>query len=535
MALGKNWKVAVALAALFGLLPAVIFDLLNFQSLYYASLFDYWATKIIVWLLLPCLVFAMLQRLSYASRALYVLALWYIIFTGFAYGSSWVGAAVTAALFVACWMSLESVIVRLYLTPLFLSVTLMLYAGYSGVYLAEHPAQIAPQTKPQKSGVEFGAYIILLDELSYQALLDAGRISERYPNLRDFSKVAQAAPRAIANYDITALAVPSLLAGRMLTGCNNRKTLGCYEQPNFFDYADPSKVFVWGPYGQPYCRSLRKKGIASYCLDETSQFEDLDLGSILELDLRRMWYLHVVNVPLSLLHAFSVSAGIRLREDPVYGTVLARLENYRRYSEYYLWRYNLIHELERFKDMLGKIGSVKGGVYFYHSNLPHYPFAFNAEFERHEDFRDMSYEFAETEDDMARITKRYENSIKAADRVFGDITKRIRERDPDSLIIVSSDHGVARSLEKGINRYKGRFLKEVVEIPFFLSLPKEHFLRDRPLSAYQHLDFLPTLCDVLNIECPADLPGKSVLRDGESDFFFISADKMYRLEGRSSF
>ena len=89
-------------------------------------------------------------------------------------------------------------------------------------------------------------------------------------------------------------------------------------------------------------------------------------------------------------------------------------------------------------------------------------------------------------------------------------------------MIVTADHGVARDPDLPMRRPTGHYITDVVDIPFFISLPEGHPLLSTTLSRYQHIDFLPTVLHAMGYDSDNRFEGISVFKPEESTFFFSS-------------
>ncbi len=108
----------------------------------------------------------------------------------------------------------------------------------------------------------------------------------------------------------------------------------------------------------------------------------------------------------------------------------------------------------------------------------------------------------------------YDNSIRWTDGTIGFLLEKLSELGQleKTLIAIASDHGEA-FLERGYEGHARAVYRESTEVPFLLSLP----FRLEPgvvvKARTQNVDVWPTIFDVLGIESPAGIDGRSRLPD----------------------
>jgi arylsulfatase A-like enzyme len=108
----------------------------------------------------------------------------------------------------------------------------------------------------------------------------------------------------------------------------------------------------------------------------------------------------------------------------------------------------------------------------------------------------------------------YDNSIRWTDGSIEILLETLSERRvlENTLIAVVSDHGEA-FLERGFEGHARRVYRESTEVPFLLSLP----FRLEPgvvvTARTQNVDVWPTIFDLLGLEAPQGIDGRSRLPD----------------------
>jgi hypothetical protein len=174
-----------------------------------------------------------------------------------------------------------------------------------------------------------------------------------------------------------------------------------------------------------------------------------------------------------------------------------------------------IHQYDRplwdgFLDGVSRTQS-PGRVYLVHSMLPHHPY----ELDRYGD----RVRFGRTDedfDDLERLAGYYKEQIGFADTLLGELIARLKAEGlfQRSFLIVTSDHG-PRSLGLG-EKYDGFRVHTFFPDELSGMIPQVPLIIHGPgipvgISQvdYQHIDYLPTLLDTLDLPVPTDLAGVS--------------------------
>lgn len=136
---------------------------------------------------------------------------------------------------------------------------------------------------------------------------------------------------------------------------------------------------------------------------------------------------------------------------------------------------------------------------------PHRPFA-TADYTLHRpDFirpPDPLPDTPEIRRDMAD----YHHTVNLADECLGNVFEVIRKtgRDRDSLIIVTTDHGIS------FPRMKCALKDSGTGVTLMLAFPGNRFAGKGSDALVSHLDIYPTVCDLLGLEAPAHLQGHTL-------------------------
>lgn len=102
-----------------------------------------------------------------------------------------------------------------------------------------------------------------------------------------------------------------------------------------------------------------------------------------------------------------------------------------------------------------------------------------------------------------------------ADRLLGDVLDRLRDVElyDDSLIVVTSDHGTSFRPGTSLRYLTEETMPDITGVPLLIKRPGERTgaIDDRPVET---VDIVPSIADVLGIDLPHEVDGKSVYREG---------------------
>ena len=144
------------------------------------------------------------------------------------------------------------------------------------------------------------------------------------------------------------------------------------------------------------------------------------------------------------------------------------------------------------------------------------------------DFMNMTL----TENDRRTISDHYDGGIASADAYIGDFLNKLRELGvfDEALIILTSDHGDSLG-EHGQIGHGGLQLEQLL-IPLIVKLPASWNVTPRKYHQPIELaDVMPTVSDVLNIDVPESLDGRSLLPlvfEGDWDKKYLVAQTTFR-------
>ena len=158
-------------------------------------------------------------------------------------------------------------------------------------------------------------------------------------------------------------------------------------------------------------------------------------------------------------------------------------------------------------------------LYFLHSLLPHMPFEYVPSGHRYEapDYqgRDVGgkrlFEAA-GRGFVSTLYQRHLLQVGFVDGLIGRLVERLREQEiyDEALIVITSDHGA--SYHEGFPRRALTYGNEadIALVPLFFKLPGQHEGVVSDINA-QTIDIFPTVADVLSIDLPFGVDGRSLL------------------------
>jgi hypothetical protein len=167
----------------------------------------------------------------------------------------------------------------------------------------------------------------------------------------------------------------------------------------------------------------------------------------------------------------------------------------------------------------------RGQLYFVHSLLPHVQYVFD-EHGDYSDFDPREYEHqkAIAPDNLDGLWPNYLEQVEYTDKLLGQLIAKLEAEGlwDDTVLIVTADHGARREFPT---------VNESIEletmtprVPLFIKAPG--IGPSTPHLSYQHVDFGPTLYDILDIEPDSDPispelraligPGRSIFEHAET-------------------
>ena len=159
-------------------------------------------------------------------------------------------------------------------------------------------------------------------------------------------------------------------------------------------------------------------------------------------------------------------------------------------------------------------------LYFAHMLLPHRPWAYLPSGRQYGNavavFGTGSGIWPEHEDWLlTQAYRRYLLQLGFADRMLGRLFAQLRATGlyDRSLIVITADHGIAFRAGQPLRGIRPSNIADIAPVPLFVKAPHQRRGRivDTPV---QTVDIVPTIADILGIQLPWDLDGRSALAPG---------------------
>ena len=337
---------------------------------------------------------------------------------------------------------------------------------------------------------------VIFDELPLNSLLHSGGSldAERYPNFASLARDAYWFSNASTVAYTTRYAVPAILSGRYTTTDAAVPTLRYYPVNLFTALARHYDIFA----------SLRFQQLCPpRACQEKAALPGDTVGSLLS-DLGLVW-LHIA-LPLRITEVLPPVVGEwadfgRTRETPAAATRGSRGS--------------------AFAQFVSSIDGRPARLHLIHLVLPHMPFEYVSSGHRYRGpdyqttirsgrglFEGVSAAYADT------LHQRHLEQVGYADRLVGDLIKRLREVGSydKSLVIITADHGA--SYREGLDRRQPRpthhNLSDILQVPILIKLPGQE--RGEVVNRIvETVDIFPTILDVLGADSSLRLDGHSLI------------------------
>ncbi|MBI4308395.1 MAG: sulfatase-like hydrolase/transferase [Chloroflexi bacterium] len=354
------------------------------------------------------------------------------------------------------------------LTGTFMYQTGLLTTAWSQPAAEAHSSQTS-------SGIDRGpVFIVIFDGLSRHVLLKDGQIDpERFPNFAALGRDSAVFTNATSNYGATSLSIASLLSGKWISP----------KQPE-----DVSSDSV-----------LTTLARSEYTIETYSERP----GALYPVFLVRKHPQLLVAEAVTWLNDFIIPAFVP--------------------RPFLLASFEHVYSQPLWEDFLANISAADapGRVYFVHILLPHGPYEFDRYGRRSNAplWWNMSRVW-----NVDQTERAYEEQVMFVDRLLGGLTNKLKAERlySRSLIVVTGDHG-----SRDIGMLRSPSSKELSELTSSVTL----IIRGPGVAPqlsdvdYQHIDFKPTLWDVLKISPEKGLPGVSAFapeRPARDKWFWYS-------------
>lgn len=342
--------------------------------------------------------------------------------------------------------------------------------------------------------------VVVFDEISTTSLLDErGAIDgDSYPN---FAALARSSTwfRNAATVDAwTVRAVPAMLTG-------------LYSEPGrlpvFSQHPDNLFTLLGGSHRLEVSESLTQLCPRALCPDVVRRSFPSRMESLLS-DVGVL-YPHLV-----------LPRGLRTRLPSVSDTWGAFLESSHERTR---------RRISAYEDFLASLGGEgRPLLAFAHVMLPHLPWEFLPSGRRYAGADLPGFETGGWADDDFLVQQGYQRyllQLGYADRLLGDLVRRLRAVGlyDRALVVVAADHGVSFRPGERRRAFRESNLDDVVFMPLLVKRPgqAEGRVVDDPV---QTVDILPTIADVLGVEVPWRVDGKSLFGARDRERFLFVGD-----------
>lgn len=368
--------------------------------------------------------------------------------------------------------------------------------------------------------------MVVLDELPLSSLLrpDGEIDAERYPSFAAIARDSTWFTRTATTHPNSEHAVPSILTGRWPI----RDTL-----PIVADHPQNVFTLLGRSHRVKVTETLTRLCPSELCREEQGESLGSRLGSLAS-------DLSVVSLHLLL------PDDLRLRLPSISGTwrdfrggpeiPMGRTPVDKKRAEARLGRRHAAAQGDPDRagtvaSFVSKIESPGAGArppfYFLHILIPHHPWQYLPS-GRGYGRGDLNVGLADLEWDNSEAAlrgyQRHLLQVGFVDRLLGDLLRRLRTTGmyQRSLVVVTADHGVSFHSNQPFRALTRKTEADVALVPLLVKAPRQHRGRvvDSPL---QTTDILPTMADLLGIEIPWRVDGRSGLDPGVARrAFFIS-------------
>ena len=437
-------------------------------------------------------------------------------------GGGWLVAGTAAGLAVA-WAYFRLAAVRMLVTYLGLAVVVV-----PAVFFL-HPRMLkvtigATSADLHESGASTPIVFVLFDEFSLTALLDADRRIDAasYPNLAALAEGSTWFSNVATVSDATELAVPAILSG-VLPQNDRLPILADYPHNLFTLFGGDYKLWANEPITQ----------LCPATLNTAAGGRQAPVSSLASLA-ADVWvvYQHLLLPPRFAAHLPVISDRWQgfgrgsepgtARQDPSDPAQPAPEEARPKPADFSSAALAALSrdrqdELRRLLDALD--AETDQALYFLHVLLPHTPWEYLPSGKTYTPQSDRIPGLDKDRwlDDEALVTQAYQRyllQVRYLDRWIGELVERLRTLGlyDRALLVLAADHGV--SFRPGDTR---RSLSEtnshdVIPVPLLVKAPgqSEGRVVERPVST---LDVVPTVLDLLDVDSPWPLEGRSAFDD----------------------
>jgi hypothetical protein len=187
----------------------------------------------------------------------------------------------------------------------------------------------------------------------------------------------------------------------------------------------------------------------------------------------------------------------------------------------------MLNQPQRVLSLLGGMKDGSATLHYLHLLMPHVPYRFLPSGQEYlwpdPDVGRVDDNWVEEEWPATLGRQRLQMQAAYVDRLIGSLVSVLRDRDlyDKSMIVVTADHGVAADAGGPIRGTEGQELDlraqaELAWVPFFVKRPGQQ--RGEVSDAnVQTIDVLPTIADVIDVDIPWPVDGRSVFGPPRTD------------------
>lgn len=117
---------------------------------------------------------------------------------------------------------------------------------------------------------------------------------------------------------------------------------------------------------------------------------------------------------------------------------------------------------------------------------------------------------------VALAQQRHLLQVGYVDKLLGSMIRHLKKTGvyDDCLLVITSDHGISFQAGKPYRWLNDSTYADVLRVPLFIKLPNQRQGRTSDLNV-EHVDILPTIADVLDVNVPWPMEGSSVFTAAE--------------------
>jgi hypothetical protein len=387
-----------------------------------------------------------------------------------------IAAGAALALAYARREGIRSALSSLVVLPVVILGFVFLATPVSGLVFASEPEAVDVAGGTARTPV----VVVVFDEFAGHALMDRrGRLDEeRFPAFARLGQDATWFPRATSSRSDTELAVPTVATGRSAP-LESLPTASDHPESIFTLLGATHEMHVSEPW-----TGLCPKDL---CEGSTESTREGGLGGLLETIPQILGYVAVPDAE---------RIGI---PGPRESSAISRRAQFGVFTE----------EIE---------GSEEPALHFLHTLLPHKAWRYLPSGDVYEDSVGADSELGGLEawpDDpwfVLQHEQRFLLQLQFTDRLLGNLLDRLRSTGiyDEALIVVTADHGVAFRAGEERRDATPSNAADILSVPLFVKEPGQRNGRVSDAPA-RTIDVLPTVADVLEIDVPWELDGRSLL------------------------